>query len=75
MKPSRTLIGTITQRAERSFPLGLHPGEDFEERWKFWNEHWLKTAEEICRDFRAEGLTETTKAVEGIITWHKGHMK
>jgi hypothetical protein len=68
MTTTRTLIGTVTNRAIESF------GEWTIERQREWEIHWLATADLLLKEFEDEGLMEThaalTKSVESI----KGEM-
>jgi len=63
MKPSRTLIGTITDRAKKSFTGDYSKKESYPE----WVEHWFKTAEEFRNELNQEGLATTVAKVDEII--------
>ena len=71
-KPNRTLLGSITQRATKTFPLEL-PGESPEtsENWDLWVQHWFKTAETMHSEFVSEGLVRTAEAVYVHIEWQR----
>lgn len=81
-RPSRTLLGMITDKALRTFPEDLLAGADgdsnqlvntnWEENFPLWTEHYLKTAEKIYQDFVDEGLLETAAAIRKLIDWQKG---
>jgi len=63
MKPSRTLISTITDRAKKSFTGDFNKSEDYEA----WVRHWFKTAEAFRDELNQEGLVSTVAKVDEII--------
>ena len=61
-KHSRSLLSTITDRAESTF------GKTWEEcTTDEWVSHWLKTARTFRQELENENLMETVKRVDEII--------
>lgn len=69
MDGRKSLIGTITDKAEASFLAERGPitKENFPE----WCEHWVKAAEVWRDELLSEGLTVTAAAIDKIIDWQK----
>lgn len=62
---SRTLMGTITDRAADSF------GEVNKNNWDQWVDHWLEVGEKFHSELTEEGLLKTAEIVRGHIDWTK----
>jgi hypothetical protein len=71
MSHTRTLIGTITDKARASW---LAAGNNFnmndgDGEYKRWEQHWLATARQWRDELQAEGLTDTVEALNKTITF------
>src|SRR6218665_1379083 len=60
-----TLIGTITERARRSFMEDIDNSDD--SQYDRWIDHWFKTADSFLASLEEEGLTETALKVRVLI--------
>lgn len=69
MGERKSLVSTITDRAETSFLVEVGPIT--KENFADWCEHWIKTAEVWLNELNAEDLSVTAAAVEKIIEWQK----
>jgi hypothetical protein len=71
---NKTLIGTITDKAVRSY---LGPESDLldvdngecGEGFKRWEQHWLATAQQWRDELQSEGLMETVEALNKTIAF------
>lgn len=61
MSHNKTLIGTITDKAVRSYS---GPKSDLR-----WEQHWLATARQWRDELQAEGLTDTVEALNKTIAF------
>ncbi len=74
MSHSKTLIGTITDKAQASYLgpesdlLDVHYGKRGE-GFKRWEQHWLATARQWRDELQAEGLTDTVEALNKTIAF------
>jgi hypothetical protein len=67
MSHTRTLIGTITDKARASFS---NPIDTTAEEWvKLWEQHWLATARQWRDELQAEGLMDTVEALNKTIAF------
>lgn len=64
MKPNRTLLAMVTDRAMENY---VGDTEDM----NTWHRHWFATAIQIRDDFTAQGLITTADAVSTLIEWNK----
>lgn len=69
MRPTKTLLNTITERAKASF-VELSK-ENLKEEWPKWVAHWFETAEAFYAELVTEGLTETAAKVREQIDWQR----
>ena len=69
-RPSKTLIGTITEKAMAAFPKTLTK-DNMAEVWPEWVNFWYATAEAFYNDCQAEGLTDTCTKIREIIDEQK----
>jgi hypothetical protein len=73
MSHTKTLIGTITDKARASWT-----GEDSpvnEHEYKRWEQHWLATARQWRDELQAEGLAETVEALNRTIAFFERYQK
>ena len=71
MTHGKTLIGTITDKAEVSYGKPL-PNKfvDYDDGpWIAWEKHWLATARQWRDELQAEGLTDTVEALNRTIVF------
>lgn len=67
-KTTRTLLNTITSRAEATFDVSrLEDSNVFPE----WERHYIATAEKWRDELDAEGLTQTVEKMNELINFHK----
>jgi hypothetical protein len=67
MSHTKTLIGTITDKARVSFS---NPVDITAKEWvKLWEQHWLATARQWRDELQAEGLTDTVEALNKTIAF------
>jgi hypothetical protein len=74
MSHTKKLIGTITDKAVRSY---LSPESDLidvdngkcGEGFKHWKQHWLATARQCRDELQAEGLADTVEALNKTIAF------
>jgi hypothetical protein len=66
MAVSRTLIGTLTNKAKASFGKEVTK-ENFED----WRQHWIKTRFDWANELRKEGLPKSADHVQQLAEFEK----
>lgn len=61
---SKSLMQTMTERAEKSFQSDVTLGN-----FREWEIHWFKSSSEFLKELRAEGLTNTANKVQENINF------
>ena len=74
---SHTILDKINREAKSSFPMDLLSQDDGAqtttkgENWPLWEKHWFQVAENVHREFEAEGLKNTAEEVRKLINEQK----
>jgi hypothetical protein len=69
MSHTKTLIGTITDKANASCTVPYAFRKDTDVWHKAWEQHWLATARQWRDELQAEGLAETVEALNKTIAF------